>query len=78
MVWEASRLGHRARLRVSDEFFGGTSIPAKVSGQNLSWSKFTISGPHARGYLGHVFPRFWMGDPCLPAEVRNYSQVLLT
>ena len=25
-----------------------------------------------------TFPRFWMDDPCLPAEVRNYSQVLLT
>ena len=58
---------------------GGTSIPAKISGQNLSRSRFTISGPYARviwdmyfhvsgwvtlvGSISHRSIEISMGDP---------------
>ena len=50
MVVEACRQGPRARLRVLTNLsvVGGISIPAKISGQNLSRSRFTMSDPHAR------------------------------
>ena len=50
----------------------------KNSAPNLARSSSTIYIWPMPIDMRHVFPRCWMDDPCLPAKVRYYSQILLT
>ena len=48
----------------------------KNSAPNLARSSSTIYIWPMPIDMRHVFPRCWIDDPCMPAEVRNYSQRL--